>query len=168
MTEKFFVDTNVLLYLYDLDEPAKRSIAAAMIDRLWGEGSCRTSAQVLNELFVNLTGKLKPRMSTDQAWDIVCGLLAWNPHPVDRDLLLRARDVERRYRINWWDSLIVAAAQAQDCSVLLTEDLQPGMRFDQVTVLNPFRSEVRESRATYAFELRSRHAQPGRPCMQAA
>ena len=64
------------------------------------------------------------------------------PMPTDPRLLIQARDVENRYRISWWDSLIVAAAQLQDCATLLTEDLQHGQVIEGVRVVNPFLEDV--------------------------
>jgi predicted nucleic acid-binding protein len=121
--------------------------------------------QVLSEFYVTLTRKLKPGMRGEDAWDDVQALLAWDPQPVDRELLSRARKVETRYRIGWWDSLIVAAAQLQDCTTLLTEDLQDSMVFDHVTVQNPFRQRTEEPPVHYAIEsgIARRHRRPGRP-----
>lgn len=165
MTESIFVDTNVLVYSYDSGHPAKQAVAAEWIARLWREQSGRTSMQVLNELYVTLSRKLPHRMDADEAWEVVHGLMAWIPLPVDRDLLLRAREIERRYPISWWDSLIVAAALLQDCDTLLSEDLQHGMRFGSVTVQNPFVLSVQEPRPAYARmePPLSRHRPRGRP-----
>lgn len=169
MTEKFFVDTNVFVYLYDAGSSAKQVIAAEWVERLWRDRSGRTSVQVLNELYVTLLRKLARRMTAEQAWEVVHALTEWNPQPVDRDMLLRAREVERRYRISWWDSLIVAAAQLQECDTLLTEDLQAGMIFDRVAVRNPFDLQVQEPRATYCVaKLPSRHRPRGRPRKQSS
>jgi predicted nucleic acid-binding protein len=120
---------------------------------------------VLNELYVILTRKLPNAMSAHDAWDIVESLFAWNPQPLDRELLVLGRQVEERYRLSWWDSLIVAAAQLQDCDILLSEDLQSGMKLGRVIVRNPFDFGVQEPRAVYEapdrFELR--HRPRGRP-----
>ncbi len=70
------------------------------------------------------------------------GMLAWSPQPIDDAVLHRAREVERRYRLSWCDCLIVAAAQIQNCSTLLTEDLQDGMIMSGLRVQNPFASAV--------------------------
>jgi len=51
----------------------------------------------------------------------------------------RAWTIQDRYGQSWWDSLIIAAAQVSQCRYLLTEDLQDLQRFDDVTVINPFR-----------------------------
>lgn len=149
MTDIFFVDTNVLLYAHDSTAPAKKDTAVDWFERLNSGGNGRVSVQVLNELYVTLKGKMRHEISAEGAWREVNALLDWNPQRLDAHLLLQAREIEQRYRISWWDSLIVAAAQRQECDVLLTEDLQDGMRFGDVVVQNPFSMQVREPVATY-------------------
>lgn len=165
MSARSFVDTNILVYAYDVGHSSKQAVAADRLKALWQEQCGRTSIQVLNELYVTLTRKLAHALQTDEAWDVVHALMAWEPQPVDRDLLLCARAIEQRYRIGWWDSLIVGAAQLQDCTVLLSEDLQAGMSFGPVRVVNPFAAQVQETAAMYALEPRlpTRHRARGRP-----
>lgn len=165
MTAAVFVDTNVLVYVRDAGEPVKQPAAASWIERLWMEQSGRTSIQVLNEFYVTVTRKLRPGMAPEDAWADVHALLAWDPQPIDRELVLRARDVERRHRLSWWDAMIVAAAQLQGCTLLLTEDLQDGWHCDGVTVCNPFTTLVSEDRVRYepTPAPKSRHRPRGRP-----
>ena len=61
---------------------------------------------------------------------------------MDEALLRRAREIELRFKISWWDSMIVAAAQLQDCVLLLTEDLQDGAAYGSVTARSPFTLQV--------------------------
>lgn len=167
-----FVDTNILAYAHDSAQGRKRLIAEECLAQLWQQQCGRTSIQVLNELYVTLTRKLPHPLSREVAWRITEDLLVWGPMPTDRRLLIQAREVETRYRINWWDSLIVAAAQLQDCTTLLTEDLQDGMEFDGVRVRNPFRAGVAEELASYgakprpAHRVNPRHRGRGRPKRQ--
>ena len=165
MTAAVFVDTNVLLYWRDPDQPAKQRLAAAWLEHLWREGAARVSTQVLYEYYVNITRKLRPGLSPDVAWDDVKMFLAWNPLPVDRALLEAAHEVERRYRLHWWDCQIVAAARLQGCSILLSEDLQDGASYGGVTVRSPFTLAVSEVSAAYRAEpvVASRHRPRGRP-----
>jgi predicted nucleic acid-binding protein len=161
---KTFVDTNVFVYWVDTRHPAKQATADQWIRLLWRQQSGRTSMQVLNELYVTLTRKVKPQLSEDDAWDTVSSLLAWEPIATDRDILTRAREIQRRCGISWWDSLIVSAAQAQDCDVLLSEDLQHGMNFGAVTVRNPFETAIQEPLVRYRVEqIEPRHRPRGRP-----
>lgn len=165
MTATIFVDTNVFVYARDTAHAHKHALAVAWLDRIWRDQSGRTSMQVLSELYVTLTGKLRPGISADDAWDDVEALLAWNPIEVDRDLMVRAHEIVARHHLSWWDGMIVAAAQLQDCDALLSEDLQHGMRFGQVIVQSPFLSRVGEAPEGYAAGLEPlpRHRRPGRP-----
>lgn len=88
-------------------------------------------------------------MGKEGAWADVQSFLAWDPQPIDTDVLAHARQVEARFQLSWWDSLIVAAAQVQHCVLLLTEDLQDGAVYGSVTARNPFRLSVQEAIATY-------------------
>ena len=168
MTARVFVDTNVFLYARDADEAIKRRRVLSWLEQLWRERAGRTSMQVLSEYYVNATRKLHPGMAPEDAWEDVKALLTWDPVPVDAGLLERGREVERRYRLSWWDSLIVAAAQRQDCAVLLTEDLQDGASFGGTTVRSPFTLDVSEASARYrAEEPFDSHPKRGRPPLRA-
>jgi predicted nucleic acid-binding protein len=166
MTGPVFVDTNVFVYARDASEPAKQSAAEHWVRQLWMEQRGRTSTQVLSEFYTTVTRKLDPGIHADAAWQDVVTLFAWQPQVTDRDLLTRARELERRFRLHWWDSTIVAAAQMQRCTILLSEDLQSGMRFGETMVLNPFTANVAETGAAYAAAPPrpvSRHRRRGRP-----
>lgn len=161
MTELVFVDTSVFLYARDAGEPAKQPRAAAWLDRLWRDRTGRTSMQVLSEYYVNLTRKLSPGLPPEEAWDDLAALMAWRPATIDEPLMRRAREIEQRHRLSWWDSLVVAAAQVQGCALLLTEDLQDGGVYGGVTVRSPFASTLSESAppavAAADAGVRSRH-----------
>ena len=165
MTVPVFVDTNVFVYARQASEYARQPVAMQWLERLWGEQTGRTSIQVLNEYYVTLTRKIKPALSPVHAWEEVQALLPWNPQPTDREALLRAREIEKRYKLSWWDSLIVAAAQLQNCGLLLTEDLQDRAVYGNVTVCNPFRLGVSEVLESYSAmpPMMFSHPRRGRP-----
>lgn len=165
MTGPYFVDANVLVYSRDPRDRAKQARAEQWMRVLFRERIGRTSAQVLSEYYSVMTRKLSPRVPSELAWELVLVLLQWDPQAVDAPLLVRARDVESRWRLSWWDSLVVAAAQVQNCAVLLTEDLQDGAVMGTVTVRSPFTLELREPGATYATTPAVAHAHRprGRP-----
>lgn len=144
--------------------------ASEWIAALWHDRSGRTSAQVLSEYYFNVTRKLTPRVAANEAWDDAKALFAWRPHPVNEPLLTQAREIEQRWRLSWRDSMIVAAAQLQGCTLLLTEDLHDGAAFGSVTVRSPFTLGVRESVARSAVmpALVPRHRPRGRPAKHAA
>jgi predicted nucleic acid-binding protein len=160
-----FVDTNILVYTRDAAAVRKQAAAVEWLQRLWVERRCRTSMQVLGEYYTTVTRRLRPGMKPDDAWADVLTFLTWKPQPIDGDVLRRAREIERRHRLSWWDSTIVASALLQDCTLLLTEDLQHGMVIDGVKILDPFRAGVAEDIADYAAPpmVVSRHPKRGRP-----
>ena len=138
MTAPVFVDTNVFIYAVDRGDASKCRAAGEWRSELWKSRLGRTGFQVLLEVFVNVTQK--GLTSKDDARAEVRDLLAWNPVPVSAVTLERGWKIQDRYRISFWDALIVAAATQASCGYLLTEDLQAGQDFDGVVVINPFRT----------------------------
>src|SRR6185295_2833746 len=164
MSGLVFVDANVLIYANDPAEPVKGSQAREWLARLWTDRSGRTSMQALNEFYVNAVHKIRPGMSAESAWEEVTRYLVWNPAPIDVPLMRRAHEVQRRYQISWWDSMIVAAALAQDCVILLTEDLQDGMVFGTLAVRSPFSAVLEQPAAGYVVPRAAPlHRARGRP-----
>lgn len=168
MTGRCFVDANVFVYSRDPRDPRKQTLAAQWLDHLWRERQGRTSAQALAELYVTLSRKLG--VAQGLAWQYVERYFAWSPQPVDEALLRGAREIELRHQLSWWDSMIVAAAQLQDCVLLLTEDLHDGAVFGAVTARSPFTLQVSEAVAAYTVERRGPplHRPRGRPRRVAA
>jgi predicted nucleic acid-binding protein len=165
MTALVLVDTNILVYAQDASEPIKRARAREWIDMLWREQRGRISIQILGEYFSVVTRKAHLKASRESAWEDVQMFMNWMPQELDSELLLRAYDIGGRYQLNWRDCLVVAAAQAQGCTSLLTEDLQDGAGYGGVIVRNPFTYGVAEERAAYqpVPRLASRHRGRGRP-----
>ena len=165
MTALVFVDTDVLVYARDSRDAIKRARAREWLELLWRDLRGRTSTQVLNEYYSLLTQRAKFQVSPTAAWDDVRELLKWRPQEIDVETLTRAREVEMQYQLDWWDCLIVAAAQAQGCSLLLSEDLQDKASYGGVTVRNPFLLGVEQEHTAYAAppKISSRHRGRGRP-----
>lgn len=167
MTGPCFVDANVFVYVIDARDARKHARAQEWLGWLWRERLGRTSVQALSEYYAVASRKLSiPR---EAAWSYALKLAAWDPQPIDLAVILRAREIEDRYRLSWWDSMIVAAAQLQECRILLTEDLQDGMTFGTVRVADPFLHRVGEPAAQYEIGpvATLRHRPRGRPRRQA-
>lgn len=139
MSDNYFVDTNVLLYARDASEPQKQSIADHLLKELWDHHTGRVSIQVLNEYYVNVTAKLKPGLTPEEAWDDIQALAAWEPVPLDFEVVSIGYQVQQRYGISWWDSLIVAAAELSDCTRIYSEDLSDTQSYRGIRVVNPFK-----------------------------
>ncbi len=136
---RYFVDTNVFVYRRHAEAGAKQARAAAVVEHLWRQGSGRTSLQVLQEYYDVATRKL--RLPPEEIRRSVRRLFAWNPVVPDLELFQHAWLLQDRYRLSFWDSLVVAAAQAADCTYLLTEDLQDGQDLDGLLIMDPFSRE---------------------------
>ena len=139
MSGKSFLDTNIFVYANDRHEPAKQAIATDLIRQLTVNGDGVISYQVLHEFF-NVALKLTSRkMSSAEAnlfLENVFRPLQIVPSSIP--LVSDAIHIQERYRLGWYDSLIVSAAQQAGCSILYSEDLQHGQKFGTVTIRNPF------------------------------
>lgn len=133
-----FVDTHVFVYHRDARDPHKQRHAAEWLARLWHSGSGRVSLQVLHEYYVTVTAKLDPGLPVEDARDDVQALLSWKPPRAGPELTEAAWREQDRWGFSFWDSLIVAAARAQSCAFLLTEDLSDGQDLGGVLVVSPF------------------------------
>ncbi|MGB7847855.1 MAG: PIN domain-containing protein [Candidatus Acidiferrum sp.] len=131
-----FVDTNVLLYSVDQTDPEKQERAKAWCDWLWKTRRGRLSFQVLQEFYFNVWRRWPVAKGTARLQ--IADLLSWKPLPADGELLHFAWRLQDRFGLSFWDSLIVAAAKASLCRILLSEDFQSGQNIDGLLVVDPF------------------------------
>lgn len=136
MGSRTFVDTNILLYLYDVKEPVKSHAARRAYDKM-APGECVLSTQVLQEFYWNSTRKLEPALREDEAARILVDLSAHETVQVDVAIIVAAAARGTSDRIAFWDALIVESALTAGCDRLLTEDLQHGRTFGALRVENP-------------------------------
>lgn len=135
-----FVDTNVLLYSFDDTDLDKQRRARDWLSVCWQRRLGRLSTQVLNEFYANARKRFASVISAGDARAEVRRYQLWKPWLIDQATIDTAWAAESRYQLNYWDALMVAAAQHLGCTVLLTEDLQHGQRIDSLLILNPFRA----------------------------
>ena len=133
-----FVDTNVFLYGVDDRDIAKRDRARAWIAVCWQRHCGRLSTQVLNEYYVNVRRNFPGQVSRGDARAEIRRYQNWRPWGIDQPTVEAAWAVESRYGLSYWDALMVAAAQQQGCTLMLTEDLQHDQQLDSVRIVNPF------------------------------
>ena len=130
------VDTNILVYAEGGNDPQRKRIALDVLDAV-PEDSIFIPVQVLGELFNVLTRKAG--WAREAARDAV---LAWRDTVPTIDttpsILIAASDLAVDHQFRIWDALVVAAAAAADCRLLLSEDLHDGFTWGGVTVINPF------------------------------
>jgi predicted nucleic acid-binding protein len=133
---RYFVDSNVFVYIFDETSPTKRVQAEAWLAWLWKDARGALSWQVIQEFYWNV---LKKHRAAPKVARSYVGLMSeWNPPDVTITLIERAWHWTDKAQITFWDALIVAAAERTECRFLLSEDFQTGRRFDSITVLNPF------------------------------
>ena len=137
--ELCFVDTNVLVYLFDADSAHKQARARQLLAN--NADQIVLSAQVLGEFYVTVTGKLAKPLDAISAQQAVDSLGALAVCSISVQLVQAAVRRSRTSRLSYWDALIVETAIDSGASVLLTEDLQHGQLFDELVVKNPFLDE---------------------------
>lgn len=135
---KVFVDTNVMLYAFDISAVEKRPWALDVIREVWHVGNGCVSVQVLQEFYVNATRKLEHPLTVDTARRIVASLSRWEVHAPDADDVLAAIDLHGSAQLSFWDAMVVTSAHAMGCELLYSEDLNAGQSIGGVTVVNPF------------------------------
>jgi predicted nucleic acid-binding protein len=136
MNASRFLDTNLLVYAYDLDAPGKRAVARRLVEQGWTSlGESAISVQVLQELHVNLE---KRGIERPLAGQIVNDFGAWPVVENTLALLLSALDEQARWRLSLWDALILAAARASGATELYSEDFNHGQDYGGVRAINPF------------------------------
>lgn len=134
-----FVDTNILIYAEDRDAKGKHEVARTLIMDLWESREGVVSVQVLQEVYVNVTKKLKKPLTVAKAKAIVEEYLTWTVVDNTGRMVVNAIDLQRKAQLSFWDSLIVQAAIQSGCDQLYSEDLNAGQRFGPLTVVNPFK-----------------------------
>ena len=137
MSDRYFVDTNILMYAHDSAAGEKHVRAKAIVEELWESRSGVVSTQVLQELAVNLRRKAKKPLDAKATRDVVSDYLAWHVVVNGGDSILEALDLEARYQISFWDALVIQAAQVAGAEILYSEDLSDGQRYGTVRVKNP-------------------------------
>ncbi len=135
---KVFLDTNIVVYAYDVSAGNKHRIAEDIIDGLWRSGVGIISVQVLTEFFVTITTKIPNPMDREVAREIVRDFLKWDVVVNDGESVLKTIDILTRYQYSFWDSMIIQAAVKGNAALLLSEDLIDGQVINGVRIKNPF------------------------------
>jgi predicted nucleic acid-binding protein len=133
-----FFDTNVLVYVFDKRVPQKAAVAQRLLSECADRGDAVISIQVLQEFYVAVTRKLVPPLSPMEAEGVVREFGRLQLIEPDLNLVVEAIEVSHRYRLSFWDGLIIQSALRAGAEVLYTEDLQNGQAFEDLTIRNPF------------------------------
>ena len=138
MSDRYFVDTIILVYANDRSEKRKHQIAKNIIlDGIKNECAV-ISAQVLSEFYVTITQKVKETVTHEVALQEIRLLRFIEITTIDFGLIIKAIDIVQKNKLSYWDSLILAAAITSGVGILYSEDLNHGQVIDGVKIVNPF------------------------------
>jgi predicted nucleic acid-binding protein len=135
---KVFVDTNIIVYAYDVSAGEKHRKAVEIMKDIWSTGYGIISSQVLQEFFVNVTRKIAKPLNVLTAKEIVKDLLKWKTVSINGEIILEAIDIHNEHKYSFWDSAIIAAAIEGGAGVLLSEDLTNKQQIKGLVIKNPF------------------------------
>jgi predicted nucleic acid-binding protein len=140
MSDKYFLDTNVIVYSVDLTAPLKRRRARELVTEGTVSKLGVISYQVVQE-FVNVAlRKFQSVVAPSDIDEFLRGVMfPLMSVPSSPWLFLDALRLRDTNQLSWYDSLIIAAALQGGCKILYSEDLQDGRRFGNLVVENPFR-----------------------------
>jgi predicted nucleic acid-binding protein len=138
MVGKTIVDTNVLLYAYDRSAPLKQSRALGVLDSLVERGAGVLTTQVLAEFYVNVTRKLDPPLTLDQAYQRLQNyLMSWPILDLTGQIVLEAARGVQEYQMSYWDAQVWASARLNQIPLILSEDFNTGAVIEGVRFLDP-------------------------------
>lgn len=142
--ERFFIDSNVLVYMYDTSEPLKQRLSEELVKGLLRIENGAVSVQVLGEFFNNVTRRIANPLTiqeADRAVDAISSSPTLDVLNIDLPMVRRAIATHSRYGTTYWDSLIAAAAEKAGCSAILSEDFNSGQSYHGILAINPFAAE---------------------------
>ena len=133
-----FIDTNVLVYVADDADAAKQLISRRIVQEALTTNEHTISAQVLNEFSSVLFKKLKKTaQEVDGFLEVVERIRTVAVKP---EWTRKAIGLMIRYGVQFFDSLLLVAAQESGCDEILTEDLNDGQMYGSVKAVNPFKN----------------------------
>ena len=140
MNDRYFLDTNILVYSFDGNSPAKQEVARELISVGLTSGKAVISYQVVQEFMNVSTRKFQQPLSyadAEKYFDQVLDPLY--EIPSSSDLIRKALEVAERWKYGFYDALIISGALMGNCSILYTEDLQDQQQIEFLKIVNPFR-----------------------------
>ena len=137
MADKYFVDTNILIYAHDRSTGIKHERARRIIERLWTSGQGVLSTQVLQELCINLRRKVARPLPVEEIRQLLQDYLSWEIVVNAPEAGIRALEIEGDYKTSFWDALILQAAEQSGAAMLYSEDLATGQSYGSIQVVNP-------------------------------
>jgi predicted nucleic acid-binding protein len=137
--ERWFFDTNILVYLFDATTPDKQAAARSLWDKACREATPVLSTQVLQEFFATVTKAVKQGVPVPTARDAILEFADMaEVVTISVPLIAAATRRVEASSFSFWDSLIIESAVGCGAQRLWTEDLQDGQTFGELMIVNPF------------------------------
>ncbi|MER9104781.1 PIN domain-containing protein [Mesorhizobium sp. M0848] len=133
-----FLDTNILVYAA-IGHKAERAKYERAVELIAKE-DYSTSAQVLQEFYVNVTKRAEVTLAPAKAAEWVAAISMKPCQDLDSAVVMRGIANAQRYQISYWNGAIIAAAERLGVKILYTEDLNHGQSYGSVVAMNPFRN----------------------------
>jgi predicted nucleic acid-binding protein len=133
-----FVDTNVLVYTVDPDEPERRSRAIELVRHAIEKSALVLSPQSLNECYRVITERrrMMPRLDARR---FIAGLSPYCVAPLGYETTRQAWRIQDATNFSWWDCMLLASALLAGVRYFLSEDMGHERQVEGMTILNPFR-----------------------------
>ncbi len=139
MRGRVLIDTNMLVYAYDVSEPEKQRRALDVLRGLAERETGVVSTQIMAEMFVVLTRKLSSPLSAEQAVrSLERHMRTWQVVSVTDFIVLEAARGVRDHAMSFWDAQVWATAKLNQIPVVLREDFASGSVIEGVQFENPF------------------------------
>ena len=138
MKDRIFIDTNVLVYIHLFDEESqdKRKALQNLLHRRI-DAELIINVQVINEFYnVLLRKNIEDNVIQEK---IHSQLEICSASELSLKTVFSAWKLREKYKYSYWDSLILASALENSCSILYSEDMQHGQVIeDNLKIINPF------------------------------
>ena len=142
MMPPILIDTNLLIYLYDPNQPDKQKQSERVLEQLELTRSGRLSVQALAEFFSVATRKLSPRLTSAQALDqVTLFTRLWPVFDLTPMIVMEAGRGVRDHRLSYYDAQVWATARLNQIPVVFSEDFRDGSVLEGVRFVNPFSRE---------------------------
>jgi predicted nucleic acid-binding protein len=138
VTERIFLDADILVAAHDLDAGEKRAIADHVLRQLWQDETGVLSVLVLHEFYVALIGGAASPVPRRAARELVDAYRVWPIVTLEAEDILAASEIEERHRLPFRDAMIVSAARKARATLLLSERIQPARHITGLEIRNPF------------------------------
>lgn len=140
MPDKYFLDTNILVYSFDNSSIIIQQKAIELLENLFVNNNYISSSQVVGEFCNVALNKMTPSLTVNQIQEFIGCIPDENVILPGKKDYVHAVELQNRYSLSFWDSLIIQAALSNDCSVLLSEDMHHGQKLDHdLKIINPFK-----------------------------